>query len=82
MESCSLVISQILAEFRPERATYKTLHKFIILIGLSKFAKKFTVCFLKLLFTHPISMVVWGNLREVQNLYHFATPCRISNKHF
>ena len=27
MESCSLVISQILAEFRLERATYKTLHK-------------------------------------------------------
>ena len=26
MESCSLVISHILAEFRPERATYKTLH--------------------------------------------------------
>ena len=26
MESCSLVASQILAEFRPERATYKTLH--------------------------------------------------------
>ena len=26
MESCSLVISQILAQFRLERATYKTLH--------------------------------------------------------
>ena len=26
MEICSLVASQILAEFRPERATYKTLH--------------------------------------------------------
>ena len=27
MESCSPVASQILAEFRPERATFKTLHK-------------------------------------------------------
>ena len=26
MESCSLVVSQILAEFCPERATYITLH--------------------------------------------------------
>ena len=27
IESCFLVVLQILAEFRPERATYKTLHK-------------------------------------------------------
>ena len=26
MESCSPVISQILADFRPERATYKLMH--------------------------------------------------------
>ena len=26
MESCSLVVSQILAEFHPERAAFKTLH--------------------------------------------------------
>ena len=26
IETCSLVVSQILAEFHPERMTYKTLH--------------------------------------------------------
>ena len=40
MESCSLVISQMLAEFHLERATYKTLAWLCLLInGLSKFAK-------------------------------------------
>ena len=56
---CSLVISQILAEFRPERATYKTMHHSFSL--LSKFAKNFTVGFLNLLSTYTIHIVVWGN---------------------
>ena len=34
MESCSLVISQILAELRPERAAYKTLHYLNLLKSL------------------------------------------------
>ena len=41
MESCSLVASQILAEFHLERATFKTLHYIVLLNGLSKFAQNF-----------------------------------------
>ena len=33
----------------------------VLLNGLSKFAQKFTVGFLKSLSTHPIHIVVWGN---------------------
>ena len=33
----------------------------VLLNGLSKFAQHFTVGFLKLLSTHPIHIVVWGN---------------------
>ena len=62
MESCPLVISHILAKFHPERATYTTLHNhFNLLNGLSKSAQTFTVGFVKLLSTHPIHIVVWGN---------------------
>ena len=50
--------SHILAEFHPERATYTTLHNHF---GLSKSAQTFTVGFVKLLSTHPIHIVVWGN---------------------
>ena len=61
MESCPLVISHILAEFHPERATYTTLHKSLLLNGFSKSAQTFTVGFVKLLSTHSIHIVVWGN---------------------
>ena len=54
MDSCSLVVSHILAELRPERATYKTLD---LLNGLSKFAQNFTVGFLKLLSTHQSTLL-------------------------
>ena len=69
MESCSLVISQILAEFHLERATYKTLQVVHLLNGLSKFAQNFTVGFLKLLSTHQIHIVVWGNFpfKQIHN---------------
>ena len=60
MESCPLVISHILAEFHPERATYTTFHNHF-LNGLPKSAQTFTVGFLKLLSSHPIYIVVWGN---------------------
>ena len=64
MESCPLVISHILAEFHPERATYTTLQ-------LSKSAQTFTVGFVKLLSTHPIHIVVWGNFpfKEIATEY-------------
>ena len=62
MESCRLVISHILAEFHPDRATYTTLHNhFSFKNGLSKSAQTFTVGFVNLLSTHPIHIVVWGN---------------------
>ena len=61
MESCPIVISHILAEFHPERATYKTLYSNFSLNGLSKSAQTFIDGFLKLLSTHPIHIVVWGN---------------------
>ena len=62
MESCPLVISHILAEFHPERATSTTLHNHLELLnGLSNSAQTFTVGFVKLLSTHPIHIVVWGN---------------------
>ena len=62
MESCPLVISHILAEFHPERATYTTLHNHLELLnGLSKSAQTFAVGFVNLLSTHPIHIVVWGN---------------------
>ena len=61
MESCPLVISPILAEFHPERATYTTFFKSLLLNGLSKSAQTFTVGFVKLPATHPIHIVVWGN---------------------
>ena len=35
--------------------------QFVLLNGLSKFAQNFTVGFLKVLSTHPIHIVVWGN---------------------
>ena len=53
-ESCPLVISHILAEFHPERATYTTLHNHFN-------TQTFTVGFVKLLSTHPIHIIVWGN---------------------
>ena len=59
MESCPLVISHILAEFHPEKATYTTLHNH--LNGLSKSAQNFYDGFLKLLsIPTPIHIVVWG----------------------
>ena len=61
MESCPLVISHILAEFHPERATYTTLHA-LLLNGLSKSAQTFTVGFVKLLSTHPIQICCLGKL--------------------
>ena len=61
MESCPLVISHILAEFHPERATYTTFAQSLLLNGLSKSAQTFTDGFLKLLSIHPIHIVVWGN---------------------
>ena len=62
MESCSLVISQILAEFRPERATYKALQ-------INKFSSKWIIqicsnldcCFYKIASTHPIHSCLGGN---------------------
>ena len=63
MESCPLVISHILAEFHPERATYTTLHNhFSFKNGFSKSAQTFNVGFVKLPSTHPIHIVVWGNI--------------------
>ena len=63
METCPLVISHILAEFHPERVTYTTclLAWSLLLNGLSKSAQTCTVGFVKLLSTHPIHIVVWGN---------------------
>ena len=58
--NCSLVISHILAKFCPERAIYKTLYNQFS-YDLSKSAQTFTVGFVKLLSTHPIHIVVWGN---------------------
>ena len=60
MESCSLVISQILAEFRLERVTYKTLRslKRIIKICLKFYCWVSKNCFLLM---HPIHIIVWGN---------------------
>ena len=55
------MISHILAEFHPERATYTTFHNHFSYFGLSKPAQTFTVGFVKLLSTHPIHIVVWGN---------------------
>ena len=48
MESCPLVMSHILAEFHPERATYTTY-------------TTVTVGFVNLLSTRPIHIVVWEN---------------------
>ena len=71
MESCPVVISHILAEFHPERATYTTLHNhFNLLNGLSKSAQTFTVGFVKLLSTHPIHIVVWGNFPFKLDICH------------
>ena len=50
------MVSDILAEFRPQSVTYKTLH--VILYGLSKFAQNFTAELLKLLSTYTIHFVV------------------------
>ena len=49
------MISHVLAEFHPERATYTTLHNHFSykINGLSKSAQTFTVGFLKLLSTRP-----------------------------
>ena len=49
------------------------IHKFaqsLLLNGLSKSAQTFTVGFVKLLSTHPIHIVVWGNFpfKEVIHL--------------
>ena len=66
MESCPLVISHILAEFHPERATYTTLHISLLLNGLSKSAQTFTVGFVNLLSTHPIHIIVWGNFAIIK----------------
>ena len=77
MESCPLVISHILAEFHPERATYTTLHnQSLLLNGLSKSAQTFTVGFVKLLSTLPIHIVVWGNFPF--NQFISITLCDIS----
>ena len=71
--SCPLVISHILAELNAERATYSTLHNHFYLNGLCKSAQTFTVGFVKLLSTHPIHIVVWGNFP-----FKFRpTPCLI-----
>ena len=62
MERGPLVISHILAEFHPERVRHTQLCiitslKWIIQIS----SNCFTVGFVKLLSTHPILFVVWGN---------------------
>ena len=57
MESNPLVISHILAEFHPERATITSL-----INGLSKSAQTFTDGFLKLLSTHPNPHCCLGKL--------------------
>ena len=84
MENCSLVILQILAEFRLERAAYKTLHHFFLLNGLSNFAQNVTVGFLKLLSTHPIIIyiVVWGNFpfKEKEQVVYY--PFKHTHKHW
>ena len=49
MESCPLVISHILAEFHPERATYTSLPIHIVVWGNFLFKERgFTSCFLSL----------------------------------
>ena len=68
MESWPLVISHILAEFHPERATYTTLHN-----HFSKSAQTFTVGFVKLLSTHTIHIVAWGNF-PFNNQCTFFSP--------
>ena len=57
MESCSLMVSQILAEFRTERATCKTLHNLFSEMDYPNLLKNLTVGFLKLLSTHTISIL-------------------------
>ena len=64
MESCSLVISLILAEFCPERERHTKLciiSYLIIKYYQNYFAQTFTVGFINLLSAHPIHIVVWGN---------------------
>ena len=61
MESCPLVISYILAEFHPERATYTTLHNHYVLNGLSKSAETFTVGFVKSCFLLTQSALLFGD---------------------
>ena len=39
----------------------------VLLNGLSEFAQNFIVGFLKLLATHPIHIVVWGNFPSTDN---------------
>ena len=62
-EICSLMVSQIPADFCPERATCKTFYNWLLVIfnGLSKFARNFTARSLKLISTHPIHIVHWRN---------------------
>ena len=68
-----LVVSQILAEFRPERATYtfNDMNWFP-----SKFAQNLTVGFLKLLSTHPIHIVVWGNFPFNVTMHVYRGECQ------
>ena len=66
------MISHILAEFHPERATNTIFAQSLILNGLSKSAQTFTVGFVKLLSTHPIHIVVWGNFSFNRNAYNYS----------
>ena len=68
MESCPLVVSQILAEFCPERVTYTALQNGLFFNG-SNFAQNFTDGFLKLFSTHPIHIACLGKLSTFNNIH-------------
>ena len=56
--SCDITDSGIVQSREGDNQNFALL---VLLNGLSKFAQNFTVGFLKLLSTHPIHIVVWGN---------------------
>ena len=53
MDICPLVISHILAEFHPERATYTTLHNHFSLMDYPHSAQTFTDGFVKFYSLNP-----------------------------
>ena len=77
MESCSLVVSQILDELPSREHDIGNHTKLCKIItpnyGLSKSAQTFPVGFLYLLSTHPIHVVVWRNFsfhKQIYNVLH------------